>query len=248
MGNGSAAMGLQAIAGSKFYIGTRVALPTDLTVELSDFTAQEPEWLEVKGWTNAGALANTRAEITQSFIGSDRDLTIKGTASSAGMENVFSPIPNDPGQKRLRAAVDDCANYAFKTEWGAGCALSSVVTVSVASPGVVTWPGGHGLEADSPVIFEAEGGTLPTGLTADTVYYVNPTGPTTFTVSATPGGSAIAVTAAGSATTITATAQPAGQTELFYGLAMSNSKNGGEANTARMVSTTVKPNTNIVTV
>lgn len=36
-------MGLLAVAGSKIFIGTRVALPTDLIVELSDFTPQEPE-------------------------------------------------------------------------------------------------------------------------------------------------------------------------------------------------------------
>lgn len=243
-------MALQAIAGSKFYIGTRVALPADLTVVLADFVPQEPEWLEVAGWTNAGSLGDTRAEITQSFIGAGRDVSIKGTASSAAMENVFSPIANDPGQKRLRAAVDDCANFAFKIEWGAGCALEGPVAISVASPGVVTWAGGHGLEPNSPVIFTGTGGTIPTGLTAGTVYYVRAAGltPTTFSVSATPGGNAIATTAAGTATSITATAQPAGDTELFYGIAMSRSRNGGEANTAMMGSYTVKPNTNVVTV
>lgn len=243
-------MALQAVAGSKFYIGTRVALPADLTVTLADFAPQESEWLEVKGWTNAGSLGDARAEITQAFIGAGRDVTIKGTANSPAMENIFSPIQNDPGQTRLRNAVDDCANYAFKVEWGAGCAAEDVVTISVADPGVVTWPGGHGLEANSPVMFSPEGGDLPTGLSADTVYYVVASGltPTTFSVSATPGGAAIETTEAGTATSITATAQPAGETELFYGIALSRTKNGGEANTARMGSFTVRPNTNIVTV
>lgn len=242
--------GLHAVAGSKAYIGTRVALPADLTVTLPDFAPQESEWLEIKGWTNAGSLGDARAEITQSFIGASRDVTIKGTANSPAMENVFSPIANDPGQKRFLEAVDDCANYAFKFEWGAGCASEGAVTISVATPGVVNWPGGHALDANSPVIFTPTGGSLPTGLTADTVYYVREAGltPTTFTVSATPGGAAIATTGAGTATLITATAQPAGQTELFYGLAMSRSGTNGEANTARMRSYSVKPNTNVVTV
>lgn len=241
---------LQAVAGSKFYIGTRVALPSDLMVDLADFAPQEAEWLEVAGWTNAGSLGDARAEITQSFIGAGRDVTIKGTANSPAMENVFAPIANDPGQARFRAAVDDCSNYAFKVEWGAGCATEGPVTISVATPGVVTWPGGHGLEANSPVIFTPTGGSLPTGLTAGTVYYVRAAGltPTTFTVSATPGGAGIATTGAGSATSITATAQPVGQTEMFYGLPMSRNRNGGEANTAMMGSYTVKPNTNVVTV
>lgn len=243
-------MALQAVAGSKIYIGTRVALPTDLNVTLADFAPQETEWLEIRGWTNAGALGDAREEISQNFIDAERTVTIPGTKNSAAMQNVFSPIPNDPGQQRLRQAVDGCANYAFKVEWGAGCAATGPVTVSVASPGIVTWPGGHGLEAGSPIIFEPNTGTLPTGLTAGTVYYVREAGltPTTFSVSTTPGGAAVAVTAAGSATTITATAQPLGQTDLFYGIALSKSKNGGEANTAQMATHSIKPNTNIVEV
>lgn len=243
-------MTLQAIAGSKFYIGTKVALPSDLNVTLSDFTPQESEWLEVQGWTNAGALGDARAAITQSFIGADRDVTIKGTANSEAMQNVFSPIPTDAGQIRMLEAFASCSNYAFKVEWGAKCASEGPVTISVAAPGIVSWPGGHGLEAGSPVIFTPEGGNLPTGLTPGTVYYVRADGltPTTFSVSATPGGSGITTTLAATATEIIATAQPAGQTELFYGLVMSRAKNGGEANTAQMGNLTVKPNTNIVTV
>lgn len=239
---------LQAVAGAKIYIGTRVALPTDLTVDLADFTAQEPNWLEINGWTTAGTLTDARAAITQSFIGSNRDMTIKGTESSAAMENMFAPLPNDPGQIRLRQAKDSCSNYAFKIEWGAGCALEDVVTISVADPAVVTWPGGHGLEAGARVMFTGTGGTIPTGLTAGTAYYVLAAGltPTAFSVSATPGGAAIATTAAGTATSITATAMPAGETDMFYGLVMSRTKNAGEANTARMLAVSISPNTNRV--
>ncbi|WP_145923427.1 hypothetical protein [Sphingopyxis macrogoltabida] len=225
-------------------------MPTDLRVTLADFTAQESEWLEINGWTNSGPLGDARAAITQSFIGADRDATIAGTANSPAMENVFAPLPTDPGQIRLRQAVDGCANYAFKVEWGAGCASEGPVTISVAAPGIVTWPGGHGLAAGSPVIFEPEGGNLPTGLTAGTVYYVRETGltPTSFSVSATPGGAGITTTLAATADEIIATAQPAGETDLFYGIVLSKSKNGGEANAARMATHSIKPNTNIVEV
>lgn len=243
-------MALQAVAGSKIYIGTRVALPSDLNVVLADFTAQEPEWLEINGWTNAGTLGDSRAEITQAFIGSGRDMSIKGTASAAAVENTFAPLASDPGQQRLREALGGCSNYAFKIEWGAGCVSESVVTVSTGTPGVVTWPGGHGLEPGSRVMFALDSGTLPTGITANTAYYITDGGitPTGFSVAATPGGDPIAVTAAGSATTITATAMPAGETDMFYGLVMSRTKNAGEANTARMLGVTIKPNTNIVEV
>jgi len=243
-------MALQAVAGARIYIGTRVALPTDLTVTLADFVAQEPEWLEINGWTGAGTLSDTRAAITQSFIGSGRDLTIKGTEAAAAMENTFVPMPNDPGQIRLRQAKDSCSNYAIKIEWGAGCVSEGTVTVSTANPGVVTWAGGHGLEAGARVMFTGTGGTLPTGLAADTAYYVVEAGltPTGFSVATAPDGVPVEVTAAGTAITITATAMPGGETDLFYALVMSRAKNAGEANTARLMGVTLMPNTNRVEV
>lgn len=72
---------------------------------------------------------------------------------------------------------------------------SSQVTMTIASPCVVTWgkaTHGHGLVDGSTFVFRTSGG-LPTGVTADTTYYVIATGltETTFQFSATPGGSAI---------------------------------------------------------
>ncbi len=65
----------------------------------------------------------------------------------------------------------------------------STVTLTIASPCVVTWTA-HGLSADQPVVFTTTG-ALPTGLTAGTTYYVKSPGTDTFQVSATAGGSAI---------------------------------------------------------
>lgn len=64
-------------------------------------------------------------------------------------------------------------------------------TISIASPGVVTWAN-HGLNVTDPVVFTTTG-ALPTGLVAGTTYFVAATGYTagSFTVSATPGGAAI---------------------------------------------------------
>jgi len=66
-------------------------------------------------------------------------------------------------------------------------------TVTIASPGVFTKVA-HGLALNGPVSLETTG-ALPTGLLADTQYYVK-TMPTadTFTLSATPGGSVINTT------------------------------------------------------
>lgn len=64
------------------------------------------------------------------------------------------------------------------------------VTITIASPGVVTWST-HGLSANAAVVFNTTS-ALPTGLTAGTVYYVKTVlSANTFTVSATPGGAVI---------------------------------------------------------
>jgi microcystin-dependent protein len=68
---------------------------------------------------------------------------------------------------------------------------SSPVTLSIATPGVVNWTA-HGLRAFDPVRFSTTG-SLPTGITGGTIYYVVATGLTadSFRFSATPGGVAI---------------------------------------------------------
>ena len=70
----------------------------------------------------------------------------------------------------------------------------STATISIASPGVVTWTA-HGLLADQPVRFTTTG-VLPTGIAVGTTYFVLAAGLTanTFQIGATAGGSAIATT------------------------------------------------------
>lgn len=237
---------LTAVAGSKFFIGRRVAPKGEVT--LSDFNGAT--WTEVGGWTQAGSLGDTTEIITQAFINERRVRQIKGTVSGGTMENIFAPDPNDPGQIQFREAIESCNPYEFKIEWGAGCIPEAEVTISVDDPAVVTWPGGHGLSAGAPVVFTPIGGTLPTGLTDGMVYYVLASGltPTEFRIAATPGGTAIETTASGSATSIMAEAQPAGQTDLFYGLAMDGAKQGGDANTAQLRTWSVAIDSNIVEV
>jgi hypothetical protein len=82
-----------------------------------------------------------------------------------------------------------------------GPAISSLtVTISNASPGVVTGTG-HGGTTNDQVILSTTGG-LPTGLTAGTAYYIisSGLGSNTFQLSATRGGSAINTSSAGSGT------------------------------------------------
>lgn len=67
------------------------------------------------------------------------------------------------------------AAWASGTTYSAGQVVivgrpSSVVTITVASPGVVSWSG-HGLPNGTPIILETTG-DLPTGLVAGEIYYV----------------------------------------------------------------------------
>jgi microcystin-dependent protein len=67
--------------------------------------------------------------------------------------------------------------------------LSTTVTITIASPGVVTWTG-HSFENGDPIVLTTTG-ALPTGLTAGTTYYIVNKAANTFQLSATVGGAAI---------------------------------------------------------
>lgn len=69
---------------------------------------------------------------------------------------------------------------------------SATVTITIASPGVITW-NSHGLANGDRVTF-ATTGALPTGITAGTVYFVVNAATNTFQISATSGGAAINTT------------------------------------------------------
>lgn len=88
------------------------------------------------------------------------------------------------------------SQYAVKMGQAVGASTnapkSSVVTITIASPGVVTWAS-HGLAADTPVSF-ATTGALPTGLAVNTTYYVKSPGANDFQLAATAGGAAINTT------------------------------------------------------
>jgi len=86
---------------------------------------------------------------------------------------------------------------------------SATVTMTIASPGVVTW-NGHGYREQSPITFDTTG-ALPTGITLGQTYYLKSVTANTFRLSATPGGADINTTGTQSGTH---TAYAKG--ELFY--------------------------------
>lgn len=90
-----------------------------------------------------------------------------------------------------------------------GGVTAATVTITSATPGLVTWGSAHGLMTGDAVTFKTAGGTIAAGLTDDTVYYVvipeaNPT--TTFNLSDTKahalaGTNLVATSDAGTGTT-----------------------------------------------
>lgn len=100
----------------------------------------------------------------------------------------------------LNTYMDGSGNFSFDTTLTAVPTrqTSSTVTITNASPGVVSWSS-NGLANGTPVCFNTTG-TLPLPLLASTVYYVVSTATNTFQVALTVGGSAINTTTAGSGT------------------------------------------------
>lgn len=235
---------IYAVAGSRFYIGGALS-PKNADFVAADFASVT--FVEVDGWKTMGSYGDTAAEIVSSLINRGRDLKAKGTRNAGSMENVFSVVPGDAGQTALVAAEKSKNNFAFKIEHSdAAEPVTATVTISNASPGVVTMVG-HGLPANTAIVL-ATTGALPTGLTAGTTYYIKTVlSADTFTLSATPGGTAINTSSAGSGTH-TLTTEPTGTVEYFVGLVMAAPKAGGEANTEQTMSATISINSNIVSV
>ncbi len=117
-------------------------------------------------------------------------LTSSTAAEPSGSESVYSAAT----AYAVGAAVIGATDHRSYESLQGG--TPQVVTITNASPGVVTWTS-HGFAAGTPVLFTTTG-ALPTGLVAGTVYYVS--GPTTnaFSVAATVGGAAINTSSAGS--------------------------------------------------
>lgn len=227
-------MALKKVAGSKIYIGGRVTYKD--TVTLSDFAGQV--WTEIGGWTEVGEMGVEQEIVSQLLINSGITQYAKGAISFPQMTNTFVPDGGDAGQTAFKAAIKSCKPFAFKIEWGADCAEVSTVTISNGSDAEVTWPA-HGLANGTPVVFTTTG-ALPTGLTAGTTYYVVDADTDKFSVATTPGGLAIDTSSAGSGTH-TATAQPVGDTDMFYGLALHGTKSGGDANATRTRTFNIQP-------
>lgn len=235
---------LYPVAGCKYYVGPAVELP-DVDIVEADFASTV--WTEVKNYMEAGALGDAAALITTPLIDRTRDVKQKGTRNAPSRQDNFAVAIADAGQIAMLAAEKTNYNYPFRVDLNdPPVAKSATVTITNASPGVITWTA-HALAANTPVVFSTTG-ALPTGLTAGTTYYVKTVlDANTFTVSATPGGTVINTSSAGSGVH-TATTQPVPSKRYFMGLVTGATEAFGGPNNVRQLQCTVEVNTNTVRV
>jgi len=235
---------LFAVGGAKIYIGGAMAAPT-ADLALTDFAAVS--WTEIKKWTQCGSFGDVAALITTQLIGQGRDVKQKGTKNAGSMANNFAVDTSDAGQDALVAAAQTKNNYPFKIIWDdAPIVTTATVTVTIASPGVVSWTA-HGLSVGDAVKFTTTG-ALPTGITADTTYYVQAVvDADSFKISATSGGAVINTSGTQSGVH-TGTTVPAGSQSYFVGLVMQAKDAGGGANTVRQLESVIEINSNVVPV
>ena len=116
---------------------------------------------------------------------------VAGTSNTAGSDWTF--IGSKP------TGTGTPGNQILSNSF-AGVSATTTVTLTIASPCVVTWTA-HGFVPGQPFVFTTTG-ALPTGVAASTTYYVISTGISTnaFQFSATPNGAAINATGSQSGT------------------------------------------------
>ena len=136
---------------------------------------------------------------------------VNGSCVQIGNSSLLDPINemklrlfvtnNSPGNVAIAANFGALYNVHVDGVYnGGGLYSTTSLTISNASPAVVTWTA-HGLPIGTPVIFSTTG-ALPSPLLVNTAYYIITAGygANSFEVSATYGGSAINTTTSGSGT------------------------------------------------
>jgi hypothetical protein len=136
--------------------------------------------------------------VSRSSSGTSRTITTTGYYWKVGDQFTLSGAGNTNYNTGSNLATVSAVTSTHKSTVTFSNASSSTVTISNASPGVITW-NAHGLSNGTGVYLTTTG-TLPTGLSPSTVYYVVGATTNTFTLAATVGGTAINTSSAGSGT------------------------------------------------
>jgi hypothetical protein len=213
-------MGINTAAGTTLYIGTTATDPLTDTFTVVGQVSNIPEF---------GRIYN---EVKFNPLSTRGTLKVKGSYDDGSLPVELAKDSADPGQVLLLAASNTDFDYNFKVVANDAipATVNAAISITVANPGVVTWTA-HGFAAGTAIKFTA--GTLPTGLTLNTTYYVC-SGATlltnTFTVAAT---YAAAIAGTGITTTgwagsgITGTTVPAGTIQNFKAKVLSYTTNYG---------------------
>ncbi len=182
----------------------------NVTLDQWDYGYQHPDQPNVlvgrTAWTDQSILGPPIGVGVSSSVNSSNGIAINGyfigtcvyaSGGSSISTLYYSPIDNAFVAGTF-ITVSGFANSSFNgnfTVASSSIGKSSAVTVSSPS-GVFTWTN-HGLLANKPIYFTSSQ-TMPTGLTANTVYFVKTVlSSNTFTVSATVGGAAISPSSTG---------------------------------------------------
>ena len=173
--------------------GTLTASPTagDVVVSLASLSSGK---LLVGNGSNVATGVSMSGDATLANTGA---VTVTKTSGAAFTSYATAAVGQLPGTTTNdNASAGNIGEYLYCT----AVKQNANVTISNASPCVVTWSG-HGLNGWTPVVFTTTG-SLPAGLTAGTVYWVIPSSITasTFEVSSSIGGSAVNTTSNGSGT------------------------------------------------
>jgi hypothetical protein len=135
------------------------------------------------GASNGGTGQTTYTD-GQLLIGNSTGNTLTKATLTAG---TGISITNGAGSITIASSGGD-AGRLLNTQYFTTPTMT--VTISIASPAVITFATGSVPQDGSQVVFTTTG-ALPTGITASTVYYVINAGTSTCNISATVGGSAI---------------------------------------------------------
>ena len=178
--------------------GSAAANVVDLTgtAPVPDFsTLSTPLALLVKiTTTNTGAttIVLPHALGTYSILRPDGSTLTGGELINNGISLVVFNGSNFVLVSSIAGGGVSTTGSGFTAQSGEGVSVNipnANFTVTIASPGVVTW-NGHGL-ANGVAVLPQTTGALPTGLTAGVTYYVINATTNTFQLAATPGGAAI---------------------------------------------------------
>jgi len=175
--NNSATITLSA-AGGTSAPGGRLTLESGVPVSNSSQTNKSTVYYTpyvgatVPVYDGSNFVSTSFAEISQTTTD-----TTKSPAAAVGNANYDLFFWNDSGTVRISR--------------GPLWQKSATVTMTIASPCVVTWTS-HGLKSNTPISFTTTA-SLPTGLVSGTTYYVSNTSidTNTFRLTSTPGGSAV---------------------------------------------------------